>query len=67
MSTHDRDELTRPQLKEVTGLAKIMIDAADELLAISTRRHPELHQVTWLVRQTHTRIHEILTNLGVNL
>lgn len=60
MSTPNRDELTRPQLRQVTNLARTLHEASEELYKTATRRHPELEQATWLIRQTLTKLLKIL-------
>lgn len=67
MSTHNHDELTRPQLKQITGLARTLHETSEELYALSTRRHPELSQATWLMLQTHKLLEKTLRILGEHL
>lgn len=67
MPTHNRDYLDRPQLKRITSLAQTLTETAEELYNLSRTRQPELHSAAWLIKQTHTRIHEILTILGEDL
>ena len=67
MSTHNREELTRAQLKQVTGLARTLHESSEELYKFVGRQHPETFQIAWLIRQTHKRLKEILELLGEEL
>lgn len=63
MATHNRTSLTKPQLKEINNLARTLFETSEELGKLVTRRHPELEQTMFLIRQALTKLLSVAKTL----
>jgi hypothetical protein len=67
MTTNTPETNERDRLKTITYLARTLTETAEELLLLTKRRPPGQEQILWIIRQAHTRIHEVSKNLGEHI
>lgn len=64
MPTDKLTELTRAQIKEIKILASMLEETATQLDKLAVRRHPDLTDAYWLIKQAQKKVDSTLIKLS---